>query len=306
MNVCGSVLRRMLTTTTSSRIEKLISGGVDILSAAMPKASRERLRVEAQTLLAKAADLRDGRQALLLASPSINERAERAYALLLRRRAAREPLAHLTGRTEFYSIEFEVSKDVLTPRPESELVVSMALETPHLIAPTTTVVDVGVGSGCLLLSVLTHAAPSVRGIGLDLSANALVVAQRNAVRLDLLARTRFLVSNWLDALPLPVSNNSDFLLLCNPPYVESRSWIEVEPELLHEPPEALFGTPEETYAALLHSAATRVPRRTAMLLEFGSTQRARVEEVAKRSGWQVERVERDGGGHERVALLRLT
>jgi release factor glutamine methyltransferase len=299
----------MLTTASSSRIEKLIGSGVAVLSSAMPQVSRERLRVEAQTLLAKAADLREGRQALLMASPNISERAEREFALLVRRRAAREPLAHLTGRTEFYSLEFELSKDVLTPRPESELIVSMALETPHLVAPTTTVVDVGVGSGCLLLSVLSHVAPTVRGIGLDVSANALVVAQRNAVRMDMLARTRFLVSNWLDQLPpvSPESSDSDsLLLLCNPPYVESRDCVDEQPELLFEPPEALFGTPEETYAALFQSAAKRVPRNTPMLLEFGATQRARVEQVAQRNRWQVERVERDAGGHERVALLRLS
>jgi hypothetical protein len=181
----------------------------------MPQcAARAPSRVEAQTLLAKAADLREGRQALLMASPNISERAEREFALLVRRRAAREPLAHLTGRTEFYSLEFEVSKDVLTPRPESELIVSMALETPHLVAPTTTVVDVGVGSGCLLLSVLTHAAPSVRGIGLDVSANALVVAQRNAVRLGMLARTRFLCQTGSMQLPLPVSRAAIVIRSC--------------------------------------------------------------------------------------------
>jgi release factor glutamine methyltransferase len=299
----------MLTTASSSRIETLIGSGVAVLATAMPHVSRERLRVEAQTLLAKAADLCDGRQALLMASPDISERAARDYALLVRRRAAREPLAHLTGRTEFYSLEFELSKDVLTPRPESELIVTMALETPQLIAPSTTVVDIGVGSGCLLLSVLSHVAASVRGIGLDVSANALVVAQRNAVRLGMLPRTRFLVSNWLEQLPLVRENSSrdSLLLLCNPPYVESRdAAVEEHPELLFEPPEALFGTPEETYAALFRSAATRVPRDTPMLLEFGATQRARVEQVAQHNGWRVERVERDAGGHERVALLRLS
>jgi release factor glutamine methyltransferase len=298
--------------SAAARVSELVRSGTDELARALVHESRDRLRGEAQRLLGKALALPSEQHSQWHLSRACEERplsaaAERAFALLVRRRAVmREPLAHLLGHADFYSCQFEVSRSVLTPRPESELLVDLALS-GALVDERTTVIDVGVGSGCLLLSVLLHAPhAAVTGIGVDCSANALVVAQRNAVRLGLVARTRFVRSHWLDDLPALPTRGAKPLLLCNPPYVESRDWLDQEAELRHEPDVALFGTPETTYAAMLQSARRRVPVGTTALLEFGREQAERVGRVAEQCGWRVEQVARDASGHERAMEVKLT
>jgi release factor glutamine methyltransferase len=297
--------------SAATRVSELVRSGTDELARALVHESRDRLRNEAQRLLGKAMALPSDHWSQWHLSRACEERSlsasvEREFALLVRRRAVmREPLAHLLGHADFYSCQFEVSRSVLTPRPESELLVDLALR-GTLVDERTTVVDVGVGSGCLLLSVLLHVPhAAVTGIGLDCSANALVVAQRNAVRLGLLARTRFVRSHWLDDLPPLPTRGAKLLLLCNPPYIESRDWLDQEAELRHEPDVALFGTPETTYAAMLQSARRRVPVGTTALLEFGREQAERVGRVAEQCGWRVEQVARDASGHERAMELKL-
>ncbi|MBT6093540.1 MAG: peptide chain release factor N(5)-glutamine methyltransferase, partial [Rhodospirillaceae bacterium] len=118
---------------------------------------------------------------------------------LISRRAAREPLAYILGRKEFWSLEFKVSSATLIPRPDSETLVEAVLQRFADRDAAPRVLDLGTGSGCLLLSIL-HELPRAVGIGVDRSAGALRVAEDNAERLGLAPRCRFFEGNWFSAL----------------------------------------------------------------------------------------------------------
>jgi len=156
-----------------------------------------------------------------------------AYQALLDRRAAHEPVALILGVAEFWSLPFAVSRDTLLPRPDSETVVQAALDACP--APTR-VLDLGTGTGCLLLSVL-HECPAAWGVGVDLSADAAALAQGNAATLGLAGRSAFMVGDWAAAL----SGQFD-LVLANPPYIRRGDLPGLAPDVrYYEPARALDG-----------------------------------------------------------------
>ena len=118
---------------------------------------------------------------------------------LIERRAAREPLSHLTGRREFWSLDFTVTADTLDPRPDSETVVGAALEIFPDRAASLSILDLGAGTGCLLLALL-HELPLASGVGVDILPAAVAVARDNAERLGLGSRARFVVGDWGESL----------------------------------------------------------------------------------------------------------
>jgi release factor glutamine methyltransferase len=159
-----------------------------------------------------------------------------AFEALSARRAAREPLAFITGRREFWSLEFAVSPDTLVPRPDSETLIEAALAAfPQRGAPLR-VLDLGTGTGCLLLATL-HEFPAAFGVGVDRTSVAVALARRNAVCLGLADRAAFLCGDWMAAL----AGRFD-LVLCNPPYIPAGAIAALMPEVaLHEPSTALSG-----------------------------------------------------------------
>jgi release factor glutamine methyltransferase len=192
------------------------------------------------------------------------------YAALLARRERREPAAYLLGRCEFLSREFLVTPAVLVPRPETEHLVEAALaEIPRDGAALA--VDVGTGSGCIAVSVAAER-PGARVVALDRSAAALAVAGENARRHGVADRVLLFRGDLLGAVRGPVD-----LVLSNPPYVGTGE--TVDPEVLHEPREAVFAGPDglEAYRALAPAAA-RVLRPGGLLLV--ETPGARIEEIA--------------------------
>lgn len=184
-------------------------------------------RLDAELLLAHAIGLTRG--ALLLADdgpvPS-------AFDALLARRLAREPVSQIVGRREFWSIELAVTSDVLTPRPETELLLEAAAAYFGRAGPKR-ILDLGTGSGALLLAALAEW-PDATGLGVDASPAALAVARANGVRLGLAERATWRLGNWGAHL----AERFD-LVLCNPPYVEADA--DLPPEVRdHEPHLALF------------------------------------------------------------------
>ncbi len=152
------------------------------------------------------------------------------------RRAAREPVSRILGHREFWSLDFALSPAVLDPRPDSETIVQAALDRlPHRDRPLT-VLDLGTGSGCLLIALLSEL-PQARGIGVDVSAEAVTVARRNAGRLGVAGRAGFLVSEWASSLTARFD-----LVVCNPPYIARPERRRLAPEVARfDPKEALFG-----------------------------------------------------------------
>jgi len=160
-----------------------------------------------------------------------------AYAQLIDRRAAREPASQIVGVREFWGLDFEVGPDVLTPRPETELVVQAALDLSKTLPPSdhTVIVDVGTGTGCIAIALATEL-PAARFIASDASLEALTIARRNAARNGVAERIAFLHTSII-----PPENDVE-MIVSNPPYIPQDARPSLPPEVRdHEPGVALFG-----------------------------------------------------------------
>lgn len=221
---------------------------------------------------------------------------------LIARRLNREPVAYITGQREFWGLDFEVTPDVLIPRPETELVVEQALHYAGDHGTPATVVDVGTGSGAIAVSLATEW-PAARVTATDLSAAALAVAARNARRHGVEARLSLVQADLLDAR-VPIAD----LIVSNPPYVRDVDRQALQPEVgQHEPALALFGGPGDGLALvrrLLDIAPAYLSPGGALIMEFGDGQEAGVLAAAHHSGWEAVRVCRDLQDIPRVAVLR--
>jgi release factor glutamine methyltransferase len=223
------------------------------------------------------------------------------------RRAAGEPLQYITGRQEFYGLEFEVTSDVLIPRPETELLVETALELLKDV-PSPLLCDVGTGSGCIAAALL-HARADARALALDISAEALRVAERNAARHGVGQRMLTLVSDCLEALGAQEYADLRFdLIASNPPYVAERDLADLQREVReHEPRVALTpgGDGLCVIRRLLADAARRLKPRGYLLLEIGFNQHEEVAALVDPRVWQLLDIRRDLQGIPRTVALRL-
>ena len=184
--------------------------------------------LDAELLLAHALGI--DREQLLLSPP---DEIPAEFDALLARRLAGEPIAYIVGTRAFWTIELEVAPGVLIPRPDSETLMDAAVAHFRGTAGPTRVLDLGTGSGALLLAALDQWRQAT-GLGIDSSEAALAIAQRNAIRLGMAERAEFRVADWADG----ITERFD-LILCNPPYVATSALLG--PGVVdHEPHEALF------------------------------------------------------------------
>lgn len=183
---------------------------------------------DARILLAKQMGIARDRLTLALEDDVSSERAA-FFDQAIAQRASRVPVSQILGERSFYGRDFRVTSDVLDPRPDTETLVQAALNAPYK-----NVLDLGTGSGCILLTLLAEA-PAARGLGTDISALALGVAGKNATRLGVEDRATFLCSSWFDA----VEGVFD-LIVSNPPYIAASEMDDLQPEVRdHEPRIAL-------------------------------------------------------------------
>lgn len=248
-------------------------------------------RLDAEVMLATATG---ASRASLAASPEapVDPAATRVYAEWVRRRLRREPVAYIVGRKGFRNIELEVDRRVLIPRPETELLVELALE----LQPAS-VLDVGTGSGAIALAVAAEM-PDAEVVATDLYPDALDVARANAARLGLATRVR-LTHGTLAA--------GEFdLLVANMPYVTEREWHGLEPELRDwEPRGALTPGPtgfEAIDSLLGELAISPGTRARAIGLEVGEGQADTVADLVRRAGFTHIEVRKDLAGIERVVV----
>jgi len=222
------------------------------------------------------------------------------FAALVERRERHEPVAYILGRKEFYGREFVVSEDVLIPRMDSETTVAAALEACPV---PRRVLDCGVGSGALLLTLLAER-PGSEGVGIDRSAEALKVAQANAGQLGLAEHAQLLLRDWEQ--PGWDDGLGEFdLILANPPYVEDDAAIE--PAVRQwEPAGALFAGVEglEAYRILLPELPHMLMPAGVAVLEIGATQAEAVENIAAQAGFACE-LRYDVAKRPRALILRL-
>ena len=203
--------------------------------------------------------------------------------VLLARREAREPVAYIVGSREFWGLDFDVTRDVLIPRPETEIIVEESLAFAREY-PCRHVVDVGTGSGCLAVSI-AHELAQVQVTAIDTSDAALAVARRNAARHGVLERVTLRHGDLLQGLTAPAD-----LIVANPPYVPDDELAHLQEDVVrYEPHEALFGGPTglEIVERLFHKAPDHLARGGRLIVEFGFGQGEAVKRLAESVGWQV-------------------
>ncbi len=205
------------------------------------------------------------------------------YPALVERRAGHEPVAYITGRQEFYGLPLHVTPATLIPRGDSETLVAAALEAKPDAAR---VLDLGTGSGALLLAVLAHLRQA-QGVGIDRSPQAVAVAARNAEALGLRPQTSFREGDWHGEGWADDLGAFD-LILCNPPYVESTAALDRQVAEF-EPATALFAGPEglDDYRILIPQLRGLMAPHGLAVLEIGANQAAAVGALAAASGFAV-------------------
>ncbi|MCL6642509.1 MAG: peptide chain release factor N(5)-glutamine methyltransferase [Candidatus Bipolaricaulota bacterium] len=257
--------------------------------------SREAARWEAEWMLAHALGIE---RFELYASPErpLSQTEWARLQKLIERRCAGEPLQYLIGHTEFYSCRLEVAPTTLIPRPETEELVERIVR-DYVVAPAD-VLDLGTGSGAIVIA-LARAWPASSFVAVDLSAEALALAHRNAVLNGVAERIRFVRSDWFSDI------DGEFdLIVSNPPYVPTTYLTYAQRELHYEPRLALDGGESglEALARIIRASPTYLGSHGALYLEIGCDQGARVRELLHQSG-AFEQIEilQDMSGHDRFA-----
>lgn len=227
---------------------------------------------------------------------ALDEVDEAKFTPLLRRREAREPMAYILGRREFWGLNFAVSPVTLIPRPDTESLIEAVLAAG--VSPRT-VLDLGTGTGCLLLATL-HEFPQAFGVGVDLSRQAAALARANAVALGMADRSAFLAGNWAEAL----AQNFD-LVLSNPPYIEAAQVAGLMPEVArYEPLSALEGGADglDAYRAIIAALPRLLAPNGLAVLELGAGQAISVTALAAAAGFSCT-TRQSLDGIERAAIL---
>ena len=283
-----------MSAVTGASVHEALEAAVDALGAV----GVEDPRLDAELLLADAAGWE---RATLVTDPGteVPPAAARRFGELVRRRLRREPVAYILGRKGFRHLELAVDGRVLVPRPETELLVELALE----LRPAR-VLDVGTGSGAIALAVADEL-PECEVTATDTSPGALEVARANADRLGLADRVQFNEGTFPQA-----SKESWDLVLANLPYVAVRDWPSLQPEVTQwEPREALLAGPDglDVYRAFIPGCAGhlfRYPEEMtgALAVEVGEGQAPAVAELFRAEGFEEIETRRDLAGIERVVL----
>jgi len=246
----------------------------------------------------------------------LNPATREQYFFLIARRASGVPTQHLTGHQEFWGLDFEVTPDVLIPRPETEHVIEVALERLGAGSDAGSprrkkefrMADVGTGSGCIAIA-LAHELPSAHIVATDISPAALEVARRNAARHNVASRIDFVECHLADSL-LHASRSTGHesrsfdLLASNPPYIGRHEAASLPREVReHEPETALYGgeTGTEIYAPLIAQAAALLKPGGVLVLELGHNSAEHVLHLLEAPGWTSVAISNDLAGIPRVA-----
>jgi len=270
--------------------EAMVAATARLRAAGVPDPARD-----ARVLLAHAAQV-DAARITLIAPEDIAPDIADRYDHLIALRAVRVPVSHLIGEREFYGRRFKVSADVLDPRPETETVVEAALA-EHFER----VLDLGTGSGCLLVTLLAER-KDVNGVGVDLSEAACLQASANVALHEVTARAQIKQGDWFET----VDGRFD-LIVANPPYLSAFEMEEVAPELReHEPRMALTdeGDGLSAYRTIANEAGSYLTANGRVLCEIGWQQGADVRAIFEQGGWGTVDVLPDLDGRDRVILAR--
>lgn len=214
----------------------------------------------------------------------------------LQKRIAGMPLGRIYGRKNFYGLEFSLSPETLEPRADTEVLIDIALKRP---APET-ILDLGTGTGCILLTLLKHF-PDSTGLGVDKALGAIATARRNADDLGLAERARFIESDWLES----VSGRFD-LIVSNPPYIDSAVIPELSAEVKnHDPILALDGGTDgmDAYKIIFAQLRDFLTPGGIALFEIGYDQSRKISRLAEAHGLKLVSIHPDSAGRPRIAEI---
>lgn len=261
-------------------------------------------RLEARLLLARVLNC-DENDARILNLEALSAAQQENLARLLKRRTVeRCPLDKILGVKDFYKYRFTVNENVLSPRPDTEIILEQALRLCH--AENCRVLDLGTGSGCLLLSLLKEN-PSARGVGVDISSQALDVARQNAQNLGVASRVEWCMADWFAPdFEAKVGNGFD-IIVSNPPYIPDADISELEPEVReHDPYLALSGGDSgyDSYAKIAEHTPFLLQKGGYILLEAGIGQAQHISALFAARGLQPVAIVPDLAGIDRCVILK--
>ena len=279
-----------------TRADIIARGVARLTGAGVPEPARD-----ARVLYRWAAKLDGARLSAAMTDPASAREISRFETAIVAREG-RAPVSHITGEREFWGRRFRVTPAVLDPRPETETLIARALEGP----PAGRILDLGTGSGCILLSLLAEW-PQARGVGVDNSPAALAVAAENAQRLDVAGRADLVTGDWCTGL----TGRFD-LIVSNPPYIAANEIAGLAPEVrLHEPLSALRPNSDpgadgfDAYRQIASGAGALLAPGGRLLLEIGPRQARAVGRILANAEIAVSAVLTDMDGRDRVVCAEI-
>ena len=259
-------------------------------------------RLEARMLIAEAKGIETYEVSAFV---EISESEEQKIADMLEQRAKHRPIDKILGHREFYKYDFLCNDDVLSPRPDTEILVESAAK---LIFKNDlkTVLELGIGSGCVLLSLLADF-PYIYGVGADISPKALDVAKKNASRLGVESRTDFVCADWNDDNFAAKLGRKFDIIVSNPPYIPSNDIAFLAPEVRDfDPLTALDGgkTGFDAYEKISEIAPDLLKDEGFLLFEAGINQAQKIADICKKNGFKVLNIIKDLAGIERCVIAK--
>ncbi len=280
----------------ATRAEAIARGAARLIGAGVPEPERD-----ARLLYRWAANMDGVALSAALAGPATAREIGR-FERAIEAREGRAPVSHITGEREFWGRRFRVTRAVLDPRPETEILIAHALKGP----PVPWVLDLGTGSGCILLSLLAEW-PQASGVGVDNSAAALAVAASNARSLGVADRAELVAGDWCAGL-----KGQFDLIVSNPPYIAADEIAGLAPEVrLHEPLAALSpggdsgGDGLDAYRRIAAGAGALLAPGGRLLVETGPEQAVAVSRILADTAMAVTAVLPDLDGRDRVVLAEI-
>jgi release factor glutamine methyltransferase len=274
-------------------IQSAITGGADILKGKSVNSAQ----LDSEILLASAID-QDRKYIILNNDQNIKEKNLRYFQKLINKRSFREPIAYLTNKKHFWKYKFFVTKDVLIPRPDTELVVEQILQLTKFKSRMK-ILDIGVGSGCILLTILKER-KNFYGVGVDISEKCLNISKINAKNLEVGARAKFFKSD-VDKF----AQGKYDLIVSNPPYIKKFSLKYLEKDVVNfEPKLALDGGLDglSEIRKVIKKSSELIKKNGKFILEIGFDQKNRVKKILKKEGFYINKAIKDYGNNDRCLI----
>ena len=274
-------------------IENILNKGINILQ----KNKIPNPQLDSEILLSNSIK-RDKKHIILNPKEVLNSEQLGKFKSLIERRKKGEPIAYLINKKEFWKDEFFVNKDVLIPRPDSELIIEQVLKI-YSKDDQLQVLDIGTGSGCILLSILKER-PNFYGTGIDISKKSINVSKFNAKQLNLMNRVKFFHSS-VDNFKIGKYD----LIVSNPPYIELLNLKYLEKDVVNfEPKLALSGGLDgfSKIRKVINKASTLIKKNGKFILEIGFNQKNKVKKILKEEGFYVNKAIKDYGNNDRCII----